>query len=211
MRLAELSEAERQVWEAFPRGVRVDLSTGDHEMDAPERGPSWGPERTIRAHVLTALLLGGLEAEPGYVARLYLAGARIVGPLDLSEAEISAAVALTECHFEEEVTVAGAQTRRLDLSGSWLTGLRARQVRIDGDLSLRKCQIPGGITLAGAQLAGILMLNHARLGASNGYALHAARLTIEHSIYCAHFVAEGGISTWLERASAAECTCWTRE
>jgi hypothetical protein len=193
MRLGELSAAERRVWEAFPHGEPVDLSTGDRESAPPEHGASWGLERTVRAHILTALLLGEREAEPGHVARLFLTGAHIVGLLDLSDAEISAPVALIGCYFDTAVTVANAQARRLDLSGSWLPALKAGQARVDGDLLLRDCEIPGGLALAGARLAGRLMLNYARLGESGGYALHAARLTIDHSIYCAHFAAEGGI------------------
>jgi hypothetical protein len=193
LHVEELSEAERRVWEAFPRGVPVDLRTGDHVGDAPDGDLTWGPERTIRAQFLTALLLGGRDAEPGEVARLSVTGARIAGPLDLRDAEISVAVALIECHLEEEVVVTGAQIRRLDLSGSWLAGLRATQARIDGDLWLRKCRIPGGIALAGARLAGALMLDYAQLGESHGFSLHAARMVIDHSIYCVHFVAVGGI------------------
>ncbi|EHR48735.1 hypothetical protein SacmaDRAFT_0432 [Saccharomonospora marina XMU15] len=191
--MAELSEAEQRVWDAFGVGMPVDLRTGEQEKDTPKGGQFWGPERTVRASVLKTLLLEGRAAEPGQVARLSLTGARIVGPLDLTDAEIDVTLELTECHFDQEVTVANARTRRLDFSGSSLPGLHARQARIDGDLVLRHCEIPAGIRLAGAQLAGILLLNYARLGASNGYALHAARMVIDHSIYCAHFEAAGGI------------------
>jgi hypothetical protein len=178
--LGELSEAERLVWEAFPRGSSVDLSTVDQD-------------RTVRARVLVALLLGAREAEPGQVARLVLSGARIDGPLDLSDTEITVPIALTGCHFGEEVTVANAHLRRLDLAGSRLVGLNATQAHIDGDLMLRRSQVRGRVELAGAHIGGVLQLNHAQLANPDGWALHAARLVIDHSIYCAHFLAEGGI------------------
>ncbi|ASR37911.1 hypothetical protein BAY61_26130 [Prauserella marina] len=193
MRAGELSSAERQVWEAFSRGEAVDLRTGDSELDAPDRDSAWGPDRTVRARVLTDLLLGRGEAEPGHVARLALAGARIEGRLDLGDAEITVPVALTECRFDDGVTIANARARRWDFSGSWLASLDATQAHIDGDLLLRRSRIPGGVRLAGARLVGMLLLNHAWLGESGGYALHAARLVIDHSIYCVRFRADGGL------------------
>lgn len=193
MRPADLSDAEGRVWEAFPRGARVDLRSGDQEVDAPEHGHRWGPERTIRAEVLAALLLGAGRAEAGHVARLVLTGARIAGPLDLSDAEIAVPVALSGCRFDENVSVANARTRRLELSDSWLARLDALQARIDGDLILRRSRVRGGVELAGAHIVGLLALDRARIGNPAGYALHAARLMIDHSIYCPGTVAEGGI------------------
>lgn len=178
--LGELSEAERLVWDAFPRGAPVDLSTVDQD-------------RTVRARVLAALLLGVREAEPGHVARLVLSGARIEGPLDLSDTEITVPTTLTGCQFDEEVTVANAHLRRLDLAGSQLAGLNAKQARIDGDLMLRRARVRGRVELAGAHIGGVLQLNHAQLANPDGWALHAARLVIDHSIHCANFLAEGGI------------------
>ena len=178
--LSELSEAERLVWDAFPRGVAVDLSTVDQD-------------RTVRARVLAALLLGARDAEPGHVARLVLSGARIDGPLDLSDTEITVPISLSGCHFDETVTVANAHLKRLDLAGSKLVGLNARQARIDGDLWLRRCQVGGRVDLAGAHIGGVLQLNHAQLANPDGWALLAARLVIDHSIYCADFLAEGAI------------------
>ena len=64
----ELTTPERAVWDAFPEGRRVDLRTGVPERDGVDGGAGWGPERTVRAAVLVALLLGAHRAEPGAVA-----------------------------------------------------------------------------------------------------------------------------------------------
>jgi hypothetical protein len=189
-----LSAAERLVWEAFPRGDQVDLRSSDSRVDDSAGGREWCPERTVRAEVLKVLLLGARTTEPGYRARLALVGARIAGALDISDAEIGHPLALTGCRFDTTVSLTGTKTHRLDLSGSLLPGLNARQIRVDGDLSMRGCHIHGGLRLGGARISGRLQLHGAKLRNPEGPALDAPRLTIDHSIYCAAgFVAEGEI------------------
>lgn len=64
-----MTPAEERVWRAFPRGQDVDFresADGD-----PERGADWGPERTVRAAVLRALLLSAPQ-EDGETAALRL-------------------------------------------------------------------------------------------------------------------------------------------
>ncbi|MET7719072.1 hypothetical protein [Streptomyces sp. NPDC005407] len=46
-----------------------------------------GPERTVRAAVIAALLLGANSAQPGVVTSLTLVGARISGRLNLAGAD----------------------------------------------------------------------------------------------------------------------------
>ncbi|RJQ79430.1 hypothetical protein D5S17_10470 [Pseudonocardiaceae bacterium YIM PH 21723] len=176
MDVAELTESEREVWAAFAKGLPVRFLAGE----------------TVRAEVLVALLLGVRPAEPGHIARLTLSGATVTGPLDLRDAEITAPIALTECELTEQITLDYARIRRLDLTGSSLPRLQAKQVRMAGDLVLRSCRITGGIDLAGATVDGIMVLNHLRVSHEQ-FALHAPRLTIEHSIYGADLQTEGGI------------------
>ena len=60
MDLDDLSKPERALWAAFPGGVRVDLRSGDPEEDDPANAGCWGKGRTVRAQVVTALLLGAV-------------------------------------------------------------------------------------------------------------------------------------------------------
>jgi hypothetical protein len=69
----DLSAAERQLWEAFPRGGLVDLRTGP--SDGPEHAAAWGGERRVRAAVLAALLAGADPADARPTSCLRLAGA----------------------------------------------------------------------------------------------------------------------------------------
>ena len=89
MTVLELSEPERLLWAAFPRGAWADLLACDPTADDLEDAAPWGPSRTIRAEVIAALLLGGCAAEPGRAPAVRLRGARISGRLDLMGATVS--------------------------------------------------------------------------------------------------------------------------
>lgn len=141
MQREDLTEPELLVWEAFPTGGLVDLRSGDPCVDDPANGGDWDGGRVIRSEVIRAILLGIRELEPGAVAALRLVGARISGCLDLVHAEVRFPVHLENCSFEATPDLRWAVTRYLDLSGSHLPGLMADDLRVEGQLVLRSCQI----------------------------------------------------------------------
>ncbi|MFE0533521.1 membrane-associated oxidoreductase [Streptomyces nigra] len=162
MEIDELTPAERTVWEAFPKGRPVDFRrTAD---ESPADGGGWGPERTVRAVVLKALLLDGPE-ERGEVAALKLAGARITGETDLRYATVDHIVRLSDCFFDGVLNISGTQLRYLNLSGSHLPGLTGARTRVDGGLRLTGCRFRGPVRLGGAQIAGALYLEDAEITA----------------------------------------------
>ncbi|MFD3547141.1 membrane-associated oxidoreductase [Streptomyces sp. NPDC058655] len=161
MEINDLTPAERRVRDAFPRGERVDFRP-DPEEDAAD-GDGWGPERTVRAEVLTALLLSGPSAA-GHVAGLNIRGARITGKLNLKYAVVEHAIRLRGCWFERKPLVYGAQLRALVLSDSALPGLTATSVSIDVVLRLPCCTITGPVRLSGARISGGLFLQRAVIG-----------------------------------------------
>jgi hypothetical protein len=117
----------------------------------------------VRAEVLRALLIDG-PAHDGEIAGLKLTGARITGQLDLVYGTVEQAVRLRFCHFERAPTLYGAQLRALVLSDSWLPGLTAGNLRVDGVLRLSCCRVSGPIRLQGAKISGAVFVNGARLG-----------------------------------------------
>ncbi|SDK10916.1 hypothetical protein [Streptomyces indicus] len=165
MEPSDLTPAEAQVWAAFPHGAALDFRTSEDEDIT--RGAGWGPDRTLRAEVLSALLLDGPRTA-GEIPALRVAGARIVGKLFLLYGQIECAVSLLGCHFDEIPVLFGARTRRVYLGECVLPGLSAGSVVVDGDLSLEDCRIGGQVTLTGAQIAGTLTLDRAVLGAEGG-------------------------------------------
>lgn len=161
MAVTDLTPVERRVWDAFPFGTGIDFREVADED--PADGPSWGPERTVRAEVLRALLIGG-PAHDGEIGGLNLTGARITGQLDLTYGTVRHAVRLRSCHFEQTPRLYGAEMRALALSDSVLPGLTAGNLRVDGVLRLSCCRVSGPVQLKGATVSGAVFLNGARLG-----------------------------------------------
>ncbi|MFJ8012254.1 membrane-associated oxidoreductase [Streptomyces sp. NPDC096339] len=161
MEINDLTPAERRVWDAFPRGEGVDFRESPDED--PADGASWGPERTVRAEALQALLATS-PSVPGQIAGLDVKGARISGRTDLRYAVIDAPMRLRSCWFERPPTLFGARLRTLNLTDSVLPGLTAGTLRVEVELRMACCRITGPVRLAGAQIAGGLFLQRAVIG-----------------------------------------------
>ncbi|MER7181355.1 oxidoreductase [Streptomyces hyaluromycini] len=201
----ELTSPERELWNAFPAGRAVDLRAGAPGDDQVAEGGQWGPERTVRAPVIAALMLGSHSGQPGAVPCLRLAGARIVGPLDLAGAQLAYALWLEECWFEEAVNLLGATTRTLVFKGCQVPGIEAGATRVEGNFDLGRSVIESGapshfhhritaLSLTNARVTGGVILNKAELNAPGGWALAAGGLVMEGGFFCRPgFVARGEV------------------
>ncbi|MDX3746222.1 membrane-associated oxidoreductase [Streptomyces sp. AK08-02] len=158
MEITDLTAAEERVRGAFPRGETVDFREGDAGADNPDIGPAWGPERTIRASVLRALLLDTAH-EDGEIPRLRLSGALITGQLKLAYAVVDHPLHLRHCHFDESPDLYGTRLRQLNLRGSVLPSINLASTRIDGPLRMTDCRVRGTVWLAGAEIAGALFMD----------------------------------------------------
>ncbi|NWF31157.1 oxidoreductase [Streptomyces sp. PKU-EA00015] len=190
----ELTQPERELWDAFPEGRLVDLRTGVSEADGPAAGAQWGSERSVRAAVVAALLLGANAERSGVVAALRLAGARITGRLDLSGAEICHTFWFEDCWLEEAVSLYGAATRTIGIANSWVPGIDAGLARIDGALDLRRSTLAGGsLTLINARVAGELILTDARISGPGEWAVLAGGLVMEGGVFGKRLTTQGGL------------------
>lgn len=183
-----LSAAETALWEAFPVAASVDLRRGDG-TDDPAGGAHWGSDRSVRAEVIVALLLGARSANPGMVPAVRLSGARVTGVLDLSFAEVRCAVLLNNCYWDERPRLAGMRLRQVSLSGSHLPGLQVSDSQVDGLLLLSRCCFSDGVDLTGTRVNGILSLSHAQLRGDP--ALRAISLAVERDLICTGMSAIG--------------------
>ncbi|TDB83495.1 membrane-associated oxidoreductase [Actinomadura sp. KC216] len=191
MEPVDLTPVERRVWRAFPTGTSVDLRDGTD--DDPANGAAWGPGRTVRAEVLRKLLLR--PAVEGDVAAVRVVGARITGLLNLHYATVEHPIRLVACHFEETPLLYSARVRQVNLGESYLPGLDAATVRVDGVLSIAGCRVPGRVHLGGARLSSFLNLERARLG-TDGAADQVLRLghsVIEDDVRAAGLHVLGGV------------------
>ncbi|TDD60803.1 membrane-associated oxidoreductase, partial [Actinomadura darangshiensis] len=153
----------------------------------------WGAGRTLRAEVLRKLLLR--PAVDGEVGALRVTGARIAGALNLQYAAVEHPIRLMACHFENVPVLYGARVRQVNLSNSFLPGLSAATVRVDGVLRLTDCRIPGQIRLGGARLSGAFFLERARLGREGVQeeVLHLNHSVIDDDVWGPDVVAHGEI------------------
>ncbi|MGO4632936.1 oxidoreductase [Streptomyces sp. 2RAF24] len=190
----EMTPPERELWDAFPEGRRVDLRTGVPDADAPAAGDRWGPDRTVRAAVVATLLLGANEDRSGTVAALRLTGARITGRLDLSGAEICHTFLLQGCRLDEAVQLHGATTRTIEITDSWVPGINAELARIEGDLDLRRSTLEGGsLILVNARMAGNLVISDARISGPEEWAVRAGGLVLDGGVFGQRLTTQGGL------------------
>lgn len=188
MEITELTPAERRIRDAFPHGEGVDFREGPDE-DA-SAGHGWGPERTVRADVLAALLLAA-PVPTGRVAELNVKGARITGKLNLKYADVEHAIRLRGCWFERKPQLFGARLRTLDLSDSALPGLTASTVSVDITLRLSRCRLTGPVRLGGARIAGALFLRRAVIAVEAAEEGDEAPLQFNHAAIGADVIATG--------------------
>ena len=201
MDLADLTEPERRVWQAFSRGEPVDLGgnpTVDPEVDgpgggsAPGGGPAgeWGADRCVRAEVIVRLLLGAVAAEPGYSPRLALAGARITGAIDLTSGTVGCELRLVRCWLDEPVTATDAKLRNVTLDRCRVDRLHLWGVDVDGSVRLTGCRAIE-VNLGGARIAGRLHLTGSRLANSDRPAFTGTRLSVGGSLICRNATIHG--------------------
>ncbi|MGI5455613.1 oxidoreductase [Streptomyces sp. CA-249302] len=201
----ELTDPERELWDAFPEGRRVDLRVGDEADDRVAGGEGWGPERTVRAAVIAALLLGARGAEAGAVASLRLVGARVSGRLNLGGTQIGCPMWFEDCWFDESVDLFGAETRTVAITGSRIPGLEAGSTRIEGRLDLVRSTMEANtvssfhhrisaLSIPHAHVTGGIFLNGAVLNAPEGWALSGGGLVADGGVFCrGGFVAHGEV------------------
>ncbi len=201
----DLTEPERQVWDAFATGEWVDLRTGDRYRDDPVRQDYWGPGRIVRANVIRALLLGASEREPGEAPGIRLRGARISGRLDLMGTTIDWPLVCEYCQFDNEVRLVESETKTIRITHSRLPGLNATRIRLDGILNLWCSVVPGLVRLDQAKINGKVCLASADVGARHPFnqAVSAAGLDVDGSLDFSGLIAHGEVSIQTARITGS--------
>jgi hypothetical protein len=180
--VTELTEPEQALWQAFPRGAWVDLRDGDRD-------------RAIRAEVISALLLGAADREPGYTPGVRIRGARVTGRLDLMGATVTWPLVCEYCYFEEELRFVESVTRTVRIVQSRLPAFNGTRMRLDGILNLWACEITGVLRLDQAKVTGQLCLRDAIIGDAagpgDGEAVAAFGLTVDGGVECTALTTHG--------------------
>jgi len=188
------SEPERLLCAAFPRGAWTDLRTGDPVADDLAGAGSWGPSRTIRAEVITGLLLGACDPEPGHAPAVRLRGARISGRLDLMGATLSCPLVCEYCHFDGEPRFVESSAKTVRIVASHLPGFNGTRMRLDGILNFSSSVVDSVIRLDQAKVAGQVCLRAVTAGSGTGEVAVAANgLNVDGDADCVGLIARGSV------------------
>jgi hypothetical protein len=188
----DLSEPERLLWAAFPRGASADLRVGDPAADDLEGAGSWGPSRTIRAEVITALLLGACAVEPGQSPAVRLRGAWVTGRLDLIGATLSCPLVCEYCHFDGEPRFVESSAKTVRIVASRLPGFNGTRMRLDGILNFWSSVVDSVTRLDQAKVSGQVCLREVTVGAG-GVAVAADGLAVGGSADFLGLIAHGTV------------------
>jgi hypothetical protein len=201
----DLTEPERLLCEAFPRGAWVDLREGDPAADDLDRAPSWGPGREIRAEVVRALLLGAGTVEPGYAPGVRLRGARVSGRLDLMGATVGWPLVCEHCSFDAEVRLVESTTKTVRFVDCRMPSLNGTRMRLDGILNLGGCTIDGLLRLDQAKVDGQVSLRGADIGRGSPEteAVAAYGLAVDGGVECIKLTAHGTVAMRVARITGS--------
>ncbi|MER6996313.1 oxidoreductase [Streptomyces sp. NPDC000410] len=191
----DLTTPELDLWTAFESGRTCDLSDTNPLLNDPFSNQTWGPERSVRAHVVAHLLLHGPAPRPGRVCALKLRGAYITGKLTLAGGTISPYVELNGCRFENEVKLPEAHFTTVRMVECAIPRLEAARLHTEGDLHLPRCRVERGIRLTDAQIGTDLLINQIRVGPDlRGRAIAADGLSVAQDLQAELIETHGEVS-----------------
>ncbi|MET7638902.1 oxidoreductase [Streptomyces sp. NPDC005438] len=191
----QLTRPEWGLWQAFRNGSAYSLRSGEPERDDPNGDHEWGEGRTIRARVISSLLLHGPPPLLGRVASLHLAGAYISGVLDISGGEVRPYVELVDCRFERELLLPEARLTTMRLINCHVPRVEASRLTTEGDLHLPRCTVPEGIKLTDANIGTDLLLNELTVGSGRRpRAVSADGVNVSQDLQASLVLADGEVS-----------------
>jgi hypothetical protein len=189
----DLGKAERALWEAFPAGRWVDLRTGDPANDDLGKAGAWGPDRMIRAEIISALLLGAAEVQPGRSPAVRLRGARVSGRLDMMGATLTCALVCEYCCLDTAPRFVEATTKTVRFVDSAIAGFDGARMRVEGIFNLYRTSIGTVVRLEGATVAGEVCLREAVVGGLHDEAVAARGLTVDGDLDCTEMTCHGPV------------------
>ena len=163
------------MWNAVMDGHLCDFGDGDpRRLTSPD---DWGPERTVRGWALTALLAHVGAARPPAIRKIQVHGARIVGRVDLSQADLTP-VFLVRCLFEDELDLCLASARTLVFETCALASVNAAGASISGTLVILRSLVRGTISLNDARISRSVVFSGSRIFGRGGWAIVADGLEV---------------------------------
>jgi len=135
-----LTEAERRLVRGAPfrdlPWVGPDANPDNPANDAA-RAATWGPERTIRAELISWLCTDLEAARYVHPSGLGIGAARIAGQLDLSYSKVGKPLTLLRCYIPDGIDLSHAQVESLELRKSVTGPIDGDMSAVKGDVALR--------------------------------------------------------------------------
>jgi hypothetical protein len=159
-KFGKLSDAENLLLENIPSGNLAVCGPNNDDTDRandPKDADTWGPDRQIRAALLESLCTHEQARKHVQPRGIQLYGADIVGPLDLSFANIPFQLMLNNCRLREDIDLRRAEVSELDLQDSLVQGILADGIVVKNNVFLRDGFAANGeVGLSNAQIGGDL-------------------------------------------------------
>ncbi len=186
------------MWQATTAGEACILGGGDpRKLTSSD---DWGPERTIRGHVLAELLLrAGASGRPA-IRRVGIQGAHVTGEVDLSHADMTVAVELMSCLLEGTLNLGFARTRTLLMEGCVLASVDATGASIEGSLAISKSDVRHAICLIDAEVSRSILFDGLKISGADGLAVRADSLRADGNV----FLRRGFSATGMVRLRGAQ-------
>ena len=159
----DLKPPERRMWSAVMHGQPCNF--GDDDPRTLASPDAWGQERTVRGHVLAALLILASASPAATIRQIQIQGVRVIGDVDLSHAEMAVSVRIVKSFFENNIRLWLSRTRTLqfescvldsiDATGTCVEGyLEILQTTVQRAVSIRDARISHSVALSGSRIAG---------------------------------------------------------
>ena len=167
----DLTESESILWQAVSSYRGISFGEGDpRELESP---CDWGPDRVVRGHVLSELLLRTNQQKNALNYRIQIQGIRVTGCFELSDAEIDLSVYFTRCYFVHGVNIRRARLRALHMNHCVTEFLDAEGASINGFLAFGYSVAERRVVLVGSRITSSVALDGSRISGEDKLAMNA--------------------------------------
>src|SRR5260370_42220484 len=103
-------------------------------MNDPSKAEGWGKARSIRAEIVSWLLTGTQASHLVHPSGVGIAGARIVGQIDLTYLTAAIPLTIIDSSIPDGMDLSYAHVQSVDLRKSWTGPITAQRAVVQGDL-----------------------------------------------------------------------------
>jgi hypothetical protein len=130
--LGSLTASELKLIQEVTSGRRADYRLRSANAEAkdlndPDSAAEWGPERTVRAEVVTWLCGTSKFWNPVGGGVIDIRGAKIEGDLRLDNVSIDVVLRFLHCRIQGTIFLRNSTLRTIDLEGTYLSPTKARE------------------------------------------------------------------------------------